>query len=575
MSDKHCIKKLLILFKPYKWTILFIIICLFISMGINMFIPLLNRDIMDKGFLSGNINFLIKAVIIVFSLYVFDVTLGIVKEKKRVKIAADLKFNLTTCFFRHLIRIKIDYFNNTNYAEILNRIDMDVSAVSSIADERLFFVLTKIFSMIGGIVGLCILDVRLTIIVVLFIPIKFLVMKYFTKVRKKIYSSYINVNRRFSLWFGDTMGGVREIRLFGVVDKKETELSQLQTEIVKSDRDINMISTWTGAVDNILIKFLQTCIYIVGATMVFKDNLTIGSVFAFLTYSSYVTDPIISILNISYLLAGVIPSAKRFFEFMDNDEEDVTGLEMEEIDIGDIVFKDVSFAYDDEKNILENLNFRIPKSSKVALVGMNGVGKTSIINLILRMYDVKNGEILIRDKNISSFSLESYRNHISIVSQQIYLFNDSIRNNIKLYKDVTDEIIMQAVEDCGLAEFIIEKTLDYQIGENGLKLSGGQRQKIAFARALVHEKPILILDEATSNSDIYSEAKINKLFNSKLKNRTIIIVTHKTEVLKDVDNILFLGKNKTSYFGTYENLYSISQEFKDIIDKYSQFSKEK
>lgn len=194
----------------------------------------------------------------------------------------------------------------------------------------------------------------------------------------------------------------------------------------------------------------------------------------------------------------------------------------------------------------------VESSLQEAWIGRNGSGKTTIINLLTRLYEPENGQILLNGTNIADMSLQAYREMVSIVSQQIYLFNDSIRNNICLYKQVSDAMLKIACRDSGLEDFIKEVSLDYVVGQNGAMLSGGQKQKIALARALIHDKPIIIFDEATSNTDAYSEQQINALLHTGLRDKTVIVITHKKEVLSEVDQIVVLDDGKIDIVGGYE-----------------------
>ena len=219
---------------------------------------------------------------------------------------------------------------------------------------------------------------------------------------------------------------------------------------------------------------------------------------------------------------------------------------------GDIELKNISFAYEEGKPILDGVSVIFTKGSKTAIIGRNGSGKTTIINLLTRLYEPENGQILLNGTNIADMSLQAYREMVSIVSQQIYLFNDSIRNNICLYKQVSDAMLKIACRDSGLEDFIKEVSLDYVVGQNGAMLSGGQKQKIALARALIHDKPIIIFDEATSNTDAYSEQQINALLHTGLRDKTVIVITHKKEVLSEVDQIVVLDDGKIDIVGGYE-----------------------
>ena len=564
MSNREAVRKLLALLKDYTKIISIIFGCLLISTVLNLCVPLLSRRIMDDGFIGGNKELLIKLVLCSLMVYLVISVIDIIKEKNRINISAKIQYSLSEQAFSHLMKMKASYFNNKNYAEILNNINVDIGNMTSIADEGVFFVVTQAFSMTGGVIGLFILNWRMTILVLMFIPIKYVVMKKFAKQRKKVMDDFINDSQKYARWFGDTIGGVREVKLFGILNYKHAEFSQKQSKVVERQKKLNILSQWNNIIDTTLVQILVTVIYIIGANLVFKFQLSVGSVFAFITYSAYVTGPISAILNIGYLLSGIIPSTKRYYEFMNLQEETDKG-KLIKPEFGNLKLEEVFFSYETDKPILTDVNIEIPKGSKTVLIGKNGSGKSTIINLLTRMYEPTAGQIKLKGVNIFEITLESYRNMISVVSQQIYLFNDTIRNNICIYKKVSDEVIETACKDSGLEDFLKEVSLDYVVGQNGAMLSGGQKQKIALARALVHDKPIIIFDEVTSNTDVYSEHQINGLLHTRLKEKTVIIITHKQEILQDVDQIVMLKDGAVVGTGKYDDLVINNAEFKDML----------
>lgn len=566
MSNKEAVRKLLALLKDYKRVIIVIVGCLLISTGLNLCIPLLSRKIMDDGFIGGNREGLMKWVLYSLLIYLVISVIDIVKEKKRIDISSKIQYSLSEESFSHLMRMKISYFSNKNYAEILNNINIDISNMTSIADESVFFVVTQAFSMAGGVIGLFILDYRMTILVLLFIPIKYFVMEYFAKQRKKVMDEFILDSQKYSSWFGDTVGGVKEVKLFGIFDSKHEEFVEKQNEVISKQKKMNMLSQWNNITDTVLVRLLTTLIYIVGSNLVFNLQLSVGSIFAFITYSAYVTGPISAILNIGYLLSGIIPSTKRYYEFMNLEEETDSG-KTADMCLNDLKLEQVSFAFEKDKCILKSIDILFAKGSKTAIIGRNGSGKTTIINLLTRMYEPTSGKILLGVENISELPLSEYRNIVSVVSQQVYLFNDTIRKNICLYKQVDDVIVEEACKDSGLEDFIKEVSLDYVVGQNGAMLSGGQKQKIALARALIHDKPIIIFDEATSNTDAYSEQQINGLLDTKLKEKTVIVITHKKEILNKVDQIVVLKEGVVIDNGTYNDLIGKNDELKIMMEK--------
>ena len=566
MSNKEAVRRLLLLLGKYKKTIVVIVGCLLVSTGLNLCVPLISRRIMDDGFIGGNKKLLIELVLVSMVIYTINSLIDLIKEKKRVDISAKIQYFLSEQSFSHLMKLRVNYFNNTNYAETLNNINMDINQMTSVADSSVFFVITQAFSMTGGIIGLFIIDFRMTILVLLFIPIKCVVMKYFAKKQKQIMDEFIKKNQKYAKWFGDTVGGVREVKLFNILDRKHEEFDQNQKDIIEKQKQMNMLGQWNTITDSLMVQFLSTLLYILGANLVFDLQLSVGSVFAFITYSSYVTGPISAILNIGYLLSGIIPSTKRYYAFMDLEEETDNG-ETAALCPDDLKLQQVSFAYEKEKYVLKYVDILFAKGSKTAIIGRNGSGKTTIINLLTRMYEPTSGKIMLGTEDISELPLPEYRNMVSVVSQQIYLFNDTIRNNICLYKRVDDVIVEEACKDSGLEDFIKEVSLDYVVGQNGAMLSGGQKQKIALARALIHDKPIVIFDEATSNTDAYSEQQINGLLDTKLKEKTVIVITHKKEILNKVDQIVVLKEGVVIDNGTYDELVGKNEELNIMMEK--------
>lgn len=566
MSNKEAVRRLLLLLGKYKKTIVVIVGCLLVSTGLNLCVPLISRRIMDDGFIGGNKKLLIELVLVSMVIYTINSLIDLIKEKKRVDISAKIQYFLSEQSFSHLMKLRVNYFNNTNYAETLNNINMDINQMTSVADSSVFFVITQAFSMTGGIIGLFIIDFRMTILVLLFIPIKCVVMKYFAKKQKQIMDEFIKKNQKYAKWFGDTVGGVREVKLFNILDRKHEEFDQNQKDIIEKQKQMNMLGQWNTITDSLMVQFLSTLLYILGANLVFDLQLSVGSVFAFITYSSYVTGPISAILNIGYLLSGIIPSTKRYYAFMDLEEETDNG-ETAALCPDDLKLQQVSFAYEKEKYVLKDVDILFAKGSKTAIIGRNGSGKTTIINLLTRMYEPTSGKIMLGTEDISELPLPEYRNMVSVVSQQIYLFNDTIRNNICLYKLVDDVIVEEACKDSGLEDFIKEVSLDYVVGQNGAMLSGGQKQKIALARALIHDKPIVIFDEATSNTDAYSEQQINGLLDTKLKEKTVIVITHKKEILNKVDQIVVLKEGVVIDNGTYDELVGKNEELNIMMEK--------
>lgn len=549
---------------PYKINIIIIVLCLLISGGFSLILPIISSSIMDDGFIAGNQTLLIKLVLLMLFLNLLSVILDLLKENIRISMQNQLNFTLSKEAIDHLHKVKIDYFNKNNHSQIFNMVHTDIESICQVAEQSLFFAFTQIFTIIGGSIGLFILNYKLAILVMFLIPIKYLITSLFSKKIQASMFGFIKASEAYAKWFGDTFTSIRDVKLFNLKSNKMQEFSLVKNKELLQNKKFNCINIYSSAIDKSLIQLMISALYIFGAVQVFSLETTLGSILAFITYSVYVTSPITAIVNIKQHLYQIFPSINRFNEFMSL-EEDKIGC-ISKLNNYNIEFDKVAFSYNDNNHVLNNVSFKIPQGSKIAIVGSNGSGKTTILNLLLRLYEVDKGSIFISDCNITDVDLSFYRSLFSVVSQDVYLFNDTIRNNICLYKNYSEEKINKVIKLCGLSETIKEKTLDYIIGDKGSLLSGGQKQKISLARAILHDAPIFILDEATSNTDAASEKFIITDVLPTLKGKTIITITHNNNYLYANDFILLLKDGNIVAYGKYDDLIKSNTAFKKFVE---------
>lgn len=537
MTDKQALKKIMNLLKTLKNDICLIFTLAIFSSIINVFIPYANSNIVDEGLLKNNINEVVKYTVFSLILYLEDNFLTILKEKRRIKALSKLKFNLEKEAFEHLLKIKMKYLEETNSIEIWNNLSLDINNIVSIMESNFMLVISQIFSFIGGIIGLFILNYKLILLVFGFIPIKCIVTYFLTRKRKEKINEYIEASQRYSNWYGDTIGGIREIKLYGIQENKKKQFIKEKSFVIEKEIKMTMVNQWNNIADSVLMQVLLAFIYIWGAKLVFISQLSVGSVFAFVTYCVYIITPVSTLLNIGYCMGGILPSVKRYSSFIGIEEENYN-YNIRINDIHDkISFKNIYFTYKQEQQLLKNINFIIKKNEKIAIIGLNGSGKTTLVDLLLRILEPQKGTILLDDIDINKLSLLDYRKLFSVVSQNIYLFNDTIANNIML-GDGHEDTIMEACRKSGLENLVKEVSLEYNVGVGGNRLSCGQKQKIAMARALAQNRPIIIFDEVTSSMDALSVQQVCELIKTELKNKTVILITHKNDIIKQVDKII-------------------------------------
>lgn len=574
-EDKKILMRIVHLYKPYIKNIVAIIFCMIVSAAISTILPLLSKNIVDKGLIENDFSLLIKLVLASIFLVLADQGIGFLEIRYRLYVSLMIPYELSKKAFKHTMKLDMKYFNSTNYGEIMNNLDMDVENISKIADSSIFFIITQVFKIIGGVIGLFLIDWKLTLVVLAIIPVKYKFVKILAKKRQEHFIKYMEVSQEYSSWYSDTLSGVKELKLMGLERMKTGEFIKQQRKLFKEEISLNILDKLNEVSETVMFEIITGLLYILGAYLIIGAKFTVGGLMAFITYSIYVTAPISAVLNIGYDFSNIIPSAKRFFKFIDMEPEESTqaGKKRVACDMieGNIKFENLSFAYEDGKEILNNISFQINNGEKIAIIGANGSGKTTIINLLLRVLKPTSGKIYIDDMDIGSISLKDYRSLISVVNQNPYLFNTTIKNNI-LPGSKDYEKVYSAVEETKIEDFIESLPEKYEtiVGVNGANISGGQKQKIAMARAIAKDSKIMILDEATSNYDIESELSVIELILNGLVDRTVIMVTHKTQVLEVVDKIIFIKNGEIVDIGRHDELYERSELYKELIDNFKE-----
>ncbi|SHH62791.1 ABC transporter ATP-binding protein [Sporanaerobacter acetigenes] len=545
--DFELLKRMLKYLVPFKKRLWLIIVCFALSTVVGFFQPLTIRSITDDGMAQKNLKVIIYSVLILLGLVLVNQLLEVLQAKLFIDIHNESEFLLSHQAFNKLLHLKTEYFNDKNNSEIINSLQMDVSNVSAITDRFMAVNISYIFRVISGVAGLIIISWKLTIIVLAMAPIKYFTVLTLSKRKGKKTEELIENYRDFSAWFDDNIGGVKEIKLWNLYNKRYKTFEKKQKNILKISKESTMLDTWNVFYEIMLEWSVTGLLYILGGILIVNGSLTIGGVFAFLSYSSYVTGPISSILNIRYFFSRIFPSAKRFFSFLDMEEETnfENSIEVKN-ESQNIQFKNVSFSYEENREVLKNINFVFSKGEKVAIIGANGSGKTTILDLLLRFIEPSSGEICIGDKNINQISIAKYRSLFSVVSQEPYLFHDTVLNNINLDGNAGKEKVEKACRQSGASEFInkLPKKENSKIGKNGARLSGGEKQKIAVARAIVKYSPIVILDEATSGYDVESDSYLHDVILNELKNKSVIMITHRYDNLEGMDKVYRLSEGR-------------------------------
>lgn len=524
--------------------VVLIILCFFVTTGTGFLQPLVIKNITDNGLINQKMQVIIYSVSLLLVLILMSKLTDVFLSKLFADIHNESEYTIYRKAFKKLLKLKYEYFIDKNSSEIINMLSTDVSTVTSITDRNNVMLISYLFQIISGLAGLIIISPILTVIVLIMVPVKYVTVTKLAKLREKKIVKYLKEITRFSSWMSDTINGVKEIKLWNEYKGQEAEFCKREQTLLKRKKSFTMIDAWNSFIEIFLEWIVMGLLYILGGTLLIKGQLSLGGLLAFISYSSFVTGPIAAIFNIKMLFAQIIPSARRFVNFMNLSEETCGNLL--DSNPGDLRFDNVSFSYNSQKVILENVSFSLPLNSKIAIIGDNGSGKSTMLNLLLRFLEPDSGTIKLHGINIQDLNIENYRKMFSVVSQNPYLFNKSIKDNIDLEGNKTEEDLEAIYKKSGVDRYLkrMPQKENSIIGNNGARLSGGEQQKLAVARALIRDTPYVILDEATSEYDVDSDAYLHSSLISNMENKTIIIVTHKYKNLEGMDIIYKIKEGK-------------------------------
>lgn len=529
-----------------KKKIILIIVLTVASVSFNALLPVITRNIVDQGLVKKAVYTVLHWCIIFTCVFLIQVVVDFIREKIRIDIYLSLKKELIDSTLRRFWKANYSFFLDKKMAQIVYDMNYDSETVASLFDNEMLFGFTQAFNIIAGCIGLGLINWKMMLGIVCLFPIKVIAINFFSRVNKKYTTKFIESSDNNIRFEEDTLDGVRELKIYGLYDKFKMLFRKKIDEAFLYEKVLNLLPQINAGLDNILAQFCVVFIYLIGAVNITNNQMTVGSIAAFVTYSSYVLGPISVLLNIRYKISGIIPSIDRI------NEVDNIGIESDEICVQskiasriidkqkNIYIKDLNFSYDGHNNILNNITATIIPNTVTAIVGRNGTGKTTLINILLRLLKPGNGNIYVGDKSIYDIPLNTYRSKIAYVSQNAFLFCDSIKDNVTLYGDISNNDIVKVCKECGMSDILKEYSLDYDVGDKGIRLSGGQRQKVALARAILSRRECLIFDEVTSNMDVESKKVFCDLMDKYRKERTIIIVTHDQDVIDIADKIVKL-----------------------------------
>jgi len=552
--------------KPYRLQIVGTIIIGVIKFSIPLLMPLLIRHVVDNiiggtGTDAEKTKELLTIMGIMFVLFVvIRPPVEYYRQYFAQWTASKILYDIRDQLFTHLQKLSLRYYANTRAGEIISRVINDVEQTKNFVITGLMNVWLDIVTIIIAVAIMMTMDVKLTLVSIILFPFYGLSVKYF-------YGKLRHLTRVRSQALAEVQGHLHErvqgmpvIRSFATEEFEQGQFAKENSNFLGKALDHTSWNAKTFAIVNTLTDIAPLIVISFAGYQVIHGDLTIGTMVAFIAYIEQLYNPLRRLINSSTTLTQAFASMDRVFEFIDVPYEVVDKPNAKKADQvkGEVEFKHISFRYHEkEPLIIENLSLRVNKGETVALVGMSGGGKSTLVSLLPRFYDVTEGQILLDNRDIRDYEAQSLREQIGMVLQDTFLFSNTVRENILIGKpDATEEEVVQAAKAANAHEFILKLPNGYEtkVGERGVKLSGGQKQRVSIARVFLKNPPILILDEATSALDLESEHLIQEALEKLAKERTTFIVAHRLSTITHADKIVLIEDGKIVEQGTHQDL---------------------
>ncbi|MFX3635154.1 MAG: ABC transporter ATP-binding protein [Candidatus Pristimantibacillus sp.] len=510
---------------------------------------------------AGEVNFSLLQIILMTLLiaYASDALLNLVQGWMMAGISQRIVSRLRRALFAKLQKLPLFYFDTRRHGELMSRLSNDIDNVSTSVSQTAAQLMTGIITLIGSLIMMLVLSPILTLASLITVPLVYLLANTVTKRTKLLFKSQQAQLGKLNGQIEETISGYMVVKAFNYENTAIDEFRHVNDELRKVGTKAQIWSGFLMPLLSVINNIGFAAVAIVGGIMAVKGMITVGIIASFLSYSRQFVRPLNDLANVYNVLQSGIAGAERVFEVLDEEEETADSTKAIELvnPKGQVVFDNVQFGYRDDVQILKGMSFTAAAGSSTALVGPTGAGKTTVINLLTRFYDVTGGSISIDGRDIREYTRDSLRRCFGIVLQDTYLFSGTIKENMKYGKpDATDDEVIAAAELAGADKFIRRLPLRYDtiLSENGENISQGQRQLLAIARTMLANPSILILDEATSSIDTRTELRIQAAMLNMMKGRTSFIIAHRLSTIRNADTILVIDRGGIVEQGSHEEL---------------------
>lgn len=536
----------------------------------DLAVPIIFASLIDNGILKSDNNYIIKMTIVLVILALFGIIVALIAQYFAAKASVGLGTKIRENLFKHIQTYSFKELDKVGDSTIINRIMNDTLQVQNGVNLFLKLILRSPAIVFGSLIMAFLIDVKTGIIFAIVIPIIALIVFGITKICVPKYTKIQKSKDELLNITQETLTGARVIRAFGIEDKQNEQFEKENMEYTKLAQNASKVSSMMNSLNYVMINFGIVAIIAVGGKQVDTGILTQGQVVALYNYMAQILIELIKLTNLLLIIPKTIASAGRINEMFEVENSVKSGSQKLESDKIDLKFEDVCLNYTKEGNeALSNINFEIQTGQTLGIVGGTGSGKTSIINLIPRFYDVTSGKIKINGKDIKEYNVEDLRKNIGIVMQNKVLFSGTIKDNIEFGNRELDERELAKALNIAQANEIIknkENGLEEKVEENGRNFSGGQKQRLTIARAIAREPKILILDDSMSALDLLTDKKLRDELEKIKKDKIVIIVSQRISTIKDLDKIIVVDNGKIVGKGKHEELLKTSEVYKEIND---------
>lgn len=560
------LKRSFVYIKKYKGKMITALVLSVFAAISGLLGPLITQYALDNTIPQKNMGQLVLLTLAFVGTIAVSITFSTIRSRIMTVVGQDIIFDIRTDLFKHLQELPFEYYDNRPHGKILIRVVNYVNSVSDMLSNGIINVILECLNMLFIMIFMFFVNVKLSLVVLSGLPIFAVIMMMIKKRQRKAWQDVSNKSSNLNAYLQENITGARVTQIFTREEENAEIFDRLSEKYRKSW--INAVKyshlVWP-ATDNVS-TLVRAAIFVVGLLVLTTAAVSLGTIVAMTSYASSFWQPIMNLSNIFNNFINNIAYLERIFETLD--EPATIADKPNAQDIGDITgevkFDDVTFSYEQGKTVLEHISFDVKPGESVALVGPTGAGKSTVVSLLSRFYDLDSGKITIDGKDISQATLHSLRSQMGIMLQDSFIFSGTIYDNIRYGRlDATEEEIREAAKIVCADEFISEMKDGYmtEVNERGSKLSGGQKQLISFARTLLSDPKILVLDEATSSIDARTEKLLQQGLQRLLVGRTSFIIAHRLSTIKNCDKIMYIDNKGIAECGTHDQLIAKKGEY--------------